>query len=129
MPPAVKQELIAGGKSQIGVQELESAAWLQIMEIKDSTKISLLYELDRGEAEVIILAQEQRTAEVIIDEKVARMQARILGLKVVGTLGLLLRAKNQGFIDEIRPLINKILEEGIYIHENIVRGIVQEAGE
>jgi len=124
MPPAVKQELIAGGKSQIGVQELESAAWLQIMEIKDSTKISLLYELDRGEAEVIILAQEQRTAEVIIDEKVARMQARILGLKVVGTLGLLLRAKNQGFIDEIRPLINKILEEGIYIHENIVRGIV-----
>lgn len=129
MPPAVKQEIIAGGKSQIGIQELESATWLQIMEIKDSTKISLLYELDRGEAEVIILAQEQRTAEVIIDEKVARMQARILGLKVVGTLGLLLRAKNRGFIDEIRPLINKILEEGIYIHENIVRGIVQEAGE
>ncbi|GAG49730.1 unnamed protein product, partial [marine sediment metagenome] len=67
--------------------------------------------------------------EVIIDEKVARMQARVLGLKVVGTLGLLLRAKNRGLIHEIRPSINMILEEGIYIHENIVRGILQEARE
>lgn len=129
IPPAVKQEIIAGGKTQVGVKELESATWLQVMEIKDSTKVSLLHELDRGEAEVIILAQEQKVAEVIIDEKVARMQARILGLRVVGTLSLLLRAKKRGFIHEIRPLINKILEEGIYIHEDIVRGIVQEAGE
>lgn len=129
IPPAVKQEIIAGGKTQVGVKELESATWLRVMEIKDSTKVSLLHELDRGEAEVIILAQEQKVAEVIIDEKVARMQARILGLRVVGTLGLLLRAKKRGFIHEIRPLINKILEEGIYIHEDIVRGIVQQAGE
>ena len=128
LPPAVKQEIIAGGKSQVGVQELENATWLQIMEIKDSTKISLLHELDRGEAEVIILAKEQRVDEVIIDEKVARMQARVIGLKVIGTPGLLLRAKNRGLIHEIRPLINMILEEGIYIHENIVRGILQEAG-
>jgi len=129
IPPAVKEEIIAGGKSQVGVQELESTTWLQIMEIKDSTKISLLHELDRGEAEVIILAKEQRVDEVIIDEKVARMQARVLGLKVVGTPGLLLRAKNRGLIHEIRPSINMILQEGIYIHENVVRGILQEARE
>jgi len=108
IPPAVKQEIIAGGKTQVGVKELESATWLQIMEIKDSTKVSLLYELDRGEAEVIILAQEQKVAEVIIDEKVARMQAHVIGLKVVGTLGLLLRAKKRGLVRNIRPLIDRM---------------------
>lgn len=99
------------------------------MEIKDSVKVSLLHELDRGEAEVIILAQEQTAYEVIIDEKVARMQALVLGLEVVGTLGLLLRAKKRGFVDEIRPLIDHILEGGIHIHEDIVYGILREAGE
>jgi len=129
IPPAVREEITAGGKSQIGVQELESATWLQTVEIKDSDKVSLLHELDRGEAEVIILAKEQTVAEVIIDEKVARMQALVLGLEVVGTLGLLLRAKKCGFINEIRPLIDKILEGGIYIHGDIIHGILREAGE
>jgi len=129
IPPAVKQEITAGGKNQIGVQELESATWIEIVEIEDSSKVSLLHELDRGEAEVIILAQEQRADEVIIDEKVVRMQARVLELQVVGSLGLLLRSKKRGFIYEIRPLIDKILEGGIHIHENIVQGILHEAGE
>jgi len=129
MPPAVKKEITAGGKNRIGVQELKAATWLHIGEIKDPVKVLLLHELDRGEAEVIILAQEQTADEVIIDEKVARMQAIVLGLKVVGTLGLLLRAKKRGLIYEIRPLIDKILEGGIHIHEDIVHSILREAGE
>jgi len=129
MPLAVKKEITAGGKSRIGVQELKAATWLQIEEIRDPVKVLLLHELDRGEAEVIILAQEQIADEVIIDEKVARMQAMVLGLKVVGTLGLLLRAKKRGLIYEIRPLIDKILEGGIHIHEDIVHSILREAGE
>lgn len=129
IPPAVRQEITVGGKSQVGVQELEAASWLGTVEIEDPSKVSLLHELDRGEAEVIIVAQEQRAAEVIIDEKVARMQARVLGLEVVGTLGLLLRAKKRGLIHEIAPLIDKMLQEGTYIHQDIVRGMLHEAGE
>ena len=77
------------------------------MAIEDSSKVSLLHELDRGEAEVIILAQEQRADEVIIDEKVARMQARVLGFQVVVSLGLLLRSKKRGV--HIGTLVQKVL--------------------
>ena len=42
---------------------------------------------------------------------------------------LLLRAKKRGLIGNIRPLINKILEGGIYIHQDIVTGILHEARE
>lgn len=129
MPQAVKQEIIAGGLTRSGVKEPEDADWLQIKEIKDQAKVLLLHELDQGEAEVIILAQEQKATEVIPDEKIARMEAKLLGLKVVGTLGLLLRARKRGFILELSPLIHKILGEGIYIHPNIVESILNEAGE
>lgn len=90
---------------------------------------TLLYELDRGEAEVIILAKEKEIREVLIDEKVARMQAKILGLEVVGTLGLLLRAKKKGILSEIKPLIEKMLQRGIWIRSKTVKGILKEAGE
>ena len=128
IPLAVRREIEAGGRNQIGVKELEHPNWLKTVGVSDSTKVSLLHELDQGEAEVIILAKENNATEVIIDEKVARMQAKILGLEVVGTLGLLLRAKKYGLISEIGPLIQNILEGGIYIHKNIVEGILREAG-
>ena len=129
IPPAVKKEIIAGGKSRIGVRELENATWIQSVEVKDSEKVFLLHELDRGEAEVIILAQEQSADEVIIDEKVARMHAQVFGIEVVGTLGLLLRARKRGLIHELRPLIDRILEGGIFISRDIVHDILREAGE
>jgi len=129
MPLAVRDEIMAGGKNRIGVRELGEAAWLQMMEIQDPAKVSLLHELDKGEAEVIILALEQNVREVLLDEKVARSHARVAGLKVVGTLGLLLRSKKGGLIPKIRPLIENILKGGIYIRQNIVDGILREAGE
>lgn len=57
------------------------------------------------------------------------MQARIAGLEVVGTLGLLLRLKKHGQIPHIQPLIEKLLQGGIYIREDIIAGILHKAGE
>lgn len=91
--------------------------------------VKLLYELEKGEAEVIILAKEKGINHVLIDEKVARLQAKILGLEVIGTLGLLLKAKKQGLLSSIKPLIVKMLEHGIWIKEDIVKGILKEAEE
>lgn len=99
MPEAVRHEILAGGEGKYGVEEFKSCDWIKIGSILDTTKISLLHELDQGEAEVIVLAKEQSINEVIIDERVARMQAHVSGLKVVGSLGLLLRAKKSGLID------------------------------
>jgi predicted nucleic acid-binding protein len=129
MPKAVQKEIMAGGRSNIGIKEFEKAEWLKIKEIHDISKIFLLHELDRGEAEVIVLAQEQGINEVIIDERVARMQAQVTGLKVVGSLGLLLKSKKLGIIKEIKPLIEKIMKAGIYVHQNIINGILYEAKE
>jgi len=129
MPIGVKEEILIGGEEKVGVTELGKSSWLKVEEVTDIEKPKLLYELDRGEAEVIILAKEKKIKEVLIDEKVARMQAKILGLEAIGTLGLLLMAKKKGFLSEIKPLIETMLQRGIWISSETVKGILEEAGE
>ena len=129
IPLSVKEELMAGGEQNPGVIDLKSSQWIHIERIIDTEKAKLLYELDQGEAEVIILAQEKGIPYVLIDEKVARLQARILGLKVVGTLGLLLKAKKMGLLPSLRPLIKMMKDNGIWIKDDLAQGILKEAGE
>lgn len=129
MPEGVKEEILEGGKESIGVKELKKANWLKIERVADIEKVKLLYELGKGESEVIILAKEKRIKYVLIDEKIARLQAKVLGLEVIGTLGLLLKAKSLGVIPAIKPLIKKMKQKGIWIDEDIVKGILKEAKE
>lgn len=129
IPGTVNKEILAGGKSGIGVKELGEAAWLKKEKIKDIKKVKLLYELEEGEAEVIILAIEKGIKQVLIDEKVARLQAKILGLEVIGTLGVLLKAKKKGLIKRLKPVIFSIIDGGIWIKDDIVSGILKDAGE
>jgi predicted nucleic acid-binding protein len=129
IPIGVRDEIMAGGKEGIGVRELLESSWIKIERVFDIEKIKLLYELEQGEAEVIILAREKGINQVLIDEKVARMQAKVLGLNVIGTLGLLLKAKKNGLLPSIKLSIDKILEGGIWIKENIIKGILKDASE
>lgn len=129
IPYGVKEEIVAGGKQGIGIKELRTSPWLKIENVSDMSKVELLYELEQGEAEVVVLAKEKGIKHVLIDEKIARHQAMILGLKVIGTLGLLLKAKKKGLLLSIKPLITRIRENGIWIKEEIVKGILKDAGE
>jgi predicted nucleic acid-binding protein len=68
IPPAVQSEVLAGGSRGIGRVELSTADWIDTISLQDSSRADLLADLDRGEAEVIALAQELNADLVIIDE-------------------------------------------------------------
>lgn len=129
IPTGVRDEIMAGGRQSIGIRELEESPWIKIEKISDIEKIKFLHELEQGEAEVIILAKEKGINDVMIDEKIARMQAKVLGINVIGTLGLLLKAKKEGLLSSVKPSIGKLLESGIWVKEEIARGILKDAGE
>lgn len=129
IPYGVKEEIMAGGEKGFGTHDLKVCTRVRIEKVIDPEKVKLLYELERGEAEVIILANEKGIKQVLIDERVARLQARVLGLNVIGTLGLLLRAKKEGLLHLIKPSITKRLDKGIWIKDDIVDGILREAKE
>ena len=55
--------------------------------------------------------------------------AKYLGLTVTGTMGVLLKAKAEGLITEVSPLLSKIKENGFYISDRIVDLVLKQAGE
>ncbi len=85
--------------------------------------------LHDGEVEVIILAQEQKADLVILDDNVAKKTAKYLGLSVAGTLGVLVKAKRQGIIKEIRPLLWEMKQNGFYVSNVVEQMVLEQAGE
>lgn len=129
IPPAVKAEVLAGGPGSIGVAELQGANWIRTVPMQDPRRADLLSDLDRGEAEVIALAQELNAERVIIDERLARRHAKRLGLTLTGTLGVLLRAKERGLVPAVGPLIDRLRRGGIRLDNALVAEVLRLAGE
>ncbi|HLL73696.1 MAG TPA: DUF3368 domain-containing protein [Pyrinomonadaceae bacterium] len=84
--------------------------------------------LDEGEAEAIALASEQGHT-IVLDDSQARAAARNLGLKVVGTIGILLKAKRGGVIPAIRPVIEALELNGFYLSDALREEALRLAGE
>src|SRR5438874_2130409 len=99
VPREVDRELSVGGETALP-NGLTSAhrKWIRVRTLRSKPSHSLLAALDRGEAEVISLALEIGCPLVLLDEPRARSVAGAMGLQCVGTLGLLLRAKNDGLL-------------------------------
>ena len=86
--------------------------------------------IDEGEAEAIILAEELKADYLLIDEIAGRDVARQRGLRVTGLLGVLLRAKEDKFLAEIRPLLDELSHEaGFWFSADLRHQILREAGE
>ena len=79
---------------------------------KDTTRLRALSQrLDAGEAAALVLALEKPGTSVLLDERDARRVAAELGLHTVGVLGVLLLAKQQGLVTQLRPLIERLQRE------------------
>ncbi|MEQ9481638.1 DUF3368 domain-containing protein [Coleofasciculus sp. F4-SAH-05] len=101
VPVSVYEEVALQGEERPGAEAVAQANWLVIQAPERSLLLSAeLVQLDRGEQDVIILAQEIKADWVLIDEKLARRVAIGLGLQVKGTLGVLLIAYRMGLISK-----------------------------
>ncbi len=129
IPPAVQVEVLAGGTSGTGIVQLQQASWIQMQPLQDPRRADLLSDLDRGEAEVIALAQEINADLVIIDERLGRRHAKRLGLTLTGTLGVLLKAKERQLVPSIKPLIEQLRQGGIWLSDVVIAKSLKLAGE
>jgi predicted nucleic acid-binding protein len=88
----------------------------------------LISDIGIGESESIVLALEEKPDLVLIDDLKARKFAKMYGLEIIGTMGILLKAKKKGLITEIKPLITELLSNGIRIGNRIIE-MTLEAGQ
>jgi predicted nucleic acid-binding protein len=130
IPSAVFTEVVEKGPSKSGAKSIREADWIKVAEIKDRSRVSfLLGTLDKGEAEVLALAEESGADLVLLDEEKARKIAVIAGFEVMGLLGLLLLAKNIGLVDRIAPIIEELRRRNFRISDRIVAATLEKAGE
>lgn len=128
MPQEVETEFL-GTKKKSRQEALNNAPWIKTVDLADSEKASVYGRLDSGEAAVLALANEHETRLVIIDEKKARQEVLKIGLPFIGTVGILLEAKEEGLIGEIKPLLITLQEKGIYLDESLITYALGEADE
>ena len=82
-----------------------------------------------GEHEVISLRLELRAERLILDEQPARRLATSLGLRVIGTVGLLLAAKDRGLLTTITPELDRLLAVGFFMDQELYDRAIGQAGE
>lgn len=105
--------------------------WIIVEAVQNTSEYALYRaRLHAGEVETMILAQQSPKADLIVlDDNAARKTAEFLGLTVTGTIGILLKAKQNGIIAQIKPLLNEIMQNGFFISDRLLQMILQAAGE
>ena len=125
----VSQEILIGGTKGLGVTEFQADFWLQKQTVPVNISPILLNSLDIGEASVIQLALNNNISTVCIDEAVGRRIARVSGLAVTGSIGILLRAKKEGYPLSIKTAIEKMLNHNIRLSQRVINFALKEADE
>ncbi len=85
--------------------------------------------MGEGEAEVIALGIENLDSLLILDDALGRRIARLYQLTCTGTLGILVRAKQQGYIATVLPIIQALQDQGMWITQPVIEAILQMAEE
>ena len=130
IPDAEKMEIVSGGKDNFGFLEIQDGKWIKTLNIRNElAKKYLLTDIDEGEAGVIIPAEELKANTIIMDDRLGRKIARLRGFIVIGTLRLLVIAKDKGIITEVKPLLNKLKEAGFWVSDSVYKDILRQSNE
>ena len=129
VPVEVCQEIEAGGTSGFGVSEFRRSSFIEKQSNLLNITPFLRNALDLGEASVIQLALDENIHTVCIDESMGRRIARLNGLKLTGSIGVLIRAKQDGFGFSMREAINRMQSQGVYVSKRIVDFALKQVNE
>jgi predicted nucleic acid-binding protein len=129
VPLEVCREITAKGSAAFAVAQFDEARWLTRYPHALEISPILMNSLDLGEAAVIQLALNEGISTVCIDESAGRRIARLNNLSLTGSIGILLRAKKEGYPISIRQAIDQMKIIGIRLSEHVINFALAQSGE
>jgi predicted nucleic acid-binding protein len=127
IPPAVYEEVVAKGKGRPGAKEVAQADWIVVNEVPEAARGTVQPQptaLHAGEIEAMELALWLQAELVILDEKLARKIAKAQGLNIVGTVGILKHARDEGLLVDLRGALDELRSNGIIIGDKLYREVL-----
>ena len=128
VPSRVAVEIQAGAADDPGRQWLMEDGQHYIQDAPTDPLIAA-WDLGPGETDVFSWSRHHNDFEALVDDRAARECARALDMQVRGTLGILLLAKQEGLIDEVRPLLDAVRHAGLWVTAGVAREVLQLADE
>ncbi|MFH1634431.1 MAG: DUF3368 domain-containing protein [Chloroflexota bacterium] len=131
IPKAVWQEVVVDGAGQPGAVYVKSADWIKIRTVANKPLVqSFRQGLDAGEAEAIALALEIDADLLLMDERLGREVAHHFGVRYTGLIGVLVEAKHNGQISEIKSLLNDLrYKAGFRVSDSLYMRVLHDEGE
>ena len=128
VPTAVEAEILAGPQGDPARRLLEHG-WAQTVEPTIVPAQVIEWGLGSGESAVLAVALETPGSTAVLDDAAARTAARSLGVPVIGTLGLIVRAKQHQQLSSAATVIAQLKSAGLYLDDQLVRVVLQQIGE
>ena len=126
---AVTEELARGRVEGAKVPDPSDYRWITHAQPGVRDVPERLMNFGAGEREAILLALEGQAQWVILDDLEARQAADELGVRIIGTVGLLVLAKKRGLIDAVAPFLEELLAAGMWISRDLKQNVLDLAGE
>ena len=129
IPRAVFEE-VTSKADNAKINLSQNLSWIKVLEVQDKSNRKMYQaKLHDGEVEVMMLANEISADLLIIDDNAAKKTAKFLGFTVTGTLGVILKAKSEGIIPQVKPIVDEMLRQGFYISPKIIETVLKTANE
>lgn len=127
VPPAVFRECTVSGKPAADMLEAYLRDKVSDVDLDDFAIAAV--ELGRGELEAMALCKRLGADRLLVDDRRARRIARLNGIAITGSLGVLVAAKDGGLLPAIAPRIDAIRSAGVRLGEEVVAEALRLAGE
>jgi len=124
IPEAVFNEV-----SQIGKPQSDKLRQFLQSRVKRVNLTLTQLGLGLGELEAITLYKNLDADVLLIDDNRAKKYASLNGVKVIGSLGILIKAKEQGHIEKVKPLLDEIQKSEVYISMKLIEKVLEICGE
>lgn len=128
VPASVVEELDAGRAAGHDVPNIAALPWARVVSSPTLALLALATDLGKGEAEAIAIAHE-RNALLILDDGLARRHAKLVGVTLTGTLGVLVKAKTAGHLSEVAPVVSRLTELGFRLSDQTRDAVLKLANE
>lgn len=128
VPPAVVAELNVGLRLGRDLPDITTFPWIELR-APSADALKGIEGLGGGETEGIAIARTMKNALLLLDDGQARRIATAFGLRISGTIGVLLVAKEKGIIESVRPELDRLESFGFRLAAPVRLAVLQKAGE